>query len=76
MPLLVAAKIILLGDVIIRTILYPALVVGVSDRRTQKEIVPMSRTLAALASLVLTVLAVVVLYPPECAYACSCAIPP
>jgi hypothetical protein len=36
----------------------------------------MSRTLAALAFSVLAVLGVVLLYPPECAYACSCAIPP
>jgi hypothetical protein len=52
------------------------LVVGVSDRCTQKELVPMSRTLATLASLVLTVLGVVVLLPPDCASACSCALPP
>ena len=32
----------------------------------------MSRTLAALASLVLIVLGVVFLYPPDCAHACSC----
>ena len=32
----------------------------------------MSRTLAALASLVLTCLGLLVLYPPKCAYACSC----
>ena len=56
----------------ILTILYAALVVGVSDCLTQKEIVPMSRTLAALASLVLIVLGVVFLYPPDCAHACSC----
>ena len=61
-----------MGDVPIRANPYTGLVVGVSDRCTQKEIVPMSRTLAALASLVLTVLGVVVLYPPECAYACTC----
>jgi len=36
----------------------------------------MSRTLAALASLVLTVLGVAVLSSPDCAYACSCALPP
>jgi hypothetical protein len=36
----------------------------------------MSRPLAALALSVLTVLGVVVLYPPECAHACSCAMPP
>ena len=35
----------------------------------------MSRTLAALASLVLTVLGVVLLFSPDCAYACSCAMP-
>ena len=35
----------------------------------------MSRTLVALASLVLAVLGVVVLLP-DCAYACSCAMPP
>ena len=33
-PLLLAAKIILLGDVVISTILYAVLVVGVSDRLT------------------------------------------
>jgi hypothetical protein len=69
---MVSAKIILLGDVPIRTILYAALVVGLSVRGTQKEIVLMIRTLAALASLVLTVVGVLVLYPPDCAYACSC----
>lgn len=37
---------------------------------------PMSRTLTTLASVVLTVLGVVVLFPPECAHACSCAMPP
>ena len=36
----------------------------------------MSRTLAILASLVLVVLGVVFLFPPDCAYACSCPIPP
>jgi hypothetical protein len=36
----------------------------------------MSRPLAALAFSVLTVLGVVLLYPPDCASACSCAIPP
>jgi len=55
-----------------RTIFYAVLVIGVSDCRTQKEIVLMSRTLAALASLVLVVLGVVFLYPPDCAHACSC----
>ena len=70
----VSTKIITLGDVTIRTILYAALVVGMSDHRTRKEIMPMSRTLAALASLVLTVVGVVFLYP-ECAYACSCPLP-
>jgi hypothetical protein len=34
LPAPVAAKIILLGDVPIRTILYAVLVVGVTDRRT------------------------------------------
>ena len=57
MPALVAAKIILLGDVPIRTIHYAVLVVGVYDHRMQMELVPMSRTLAALASIVLTGLA-------------------
>jgi hypothetical protein len=38
--------------------------------------VPMRRTVATLASLVLTVLAVVVLYPPTCVHACSCIAPP
>jgi hypothetical protein len=38
-PPLVAAKIILLGDVPGRTILYAVLVVEASDRRTQKELV-------------------------------------
>jgi hypothetical protein len=32
----------------------------------------MSKTLAILTSLVLTVIGIVVLYPPDCAYACSC----
>ena len=45
LPLLVVAKIILLGDVMIRTILYAVLVVGASDRRTHKEFAPMSRSL-------------------------------
>jgi hypothetical protein len=36
----------------------------------------MSRTLGALDSLVLTVQGVVVLFSPDCAYACSCALPP
>ena len=36
----------------------------------------MSRPLAALSSLVLTVLGVVFLYPPDCAHACSCFGPP
>src|SRR5919107_6429600 len=49
---------------------------GASDGCTQKEIVPMSRTLAALASLVLTSLGLLVLYPPKCAYACSCMVVP
>jgi hypothetical protein len=39
LSLLVAAKIILLGDVPGRTINYAVLVVGASDRRTQKELV-------------------------------------
>jgi hypothetical protein len=46
----VAAKIIHSRDAPIHTIPYTALVVGVSDHGTQKELVPMSRTLAALAS--------------------------
>ena len=37
---------------------------------------PMSRALATLAFSIFAVLGVVVLYPPECAYACSCAILP
>ena len=74
MPPLVAAKIILLGDVPIRTILYDVLVVGASDRRTHKELVPMSRPLAALASLALTGLGLLVLLP-DCASACSCVLP-
>jgi hypothetical protein len=76
LPPVVAAKIIHSRDAPIHTNPYTALVVGVSDHRTQKELVPMSRTLAALASLVLTVLGVVVLFSPDCAYACSCAMPP
>jgi len=48
-----------------------------ADRGKWKEIVSMgSRPLAALASLVVTVLGVVLLFPPDCAYACSCAMPP
>jgi len=46
-------------------------VVGVPDRHTHKELADMSRPLAALASLVLAVLGVVVLIP-DCASACSC----
>jgi hypothetical protein len=38
--------------------------------------VPISRALATLAFSIFAVLGVVVLYPPECAYACSCAILP
>jgi hypothetical protein len=38
--------------------------------------VPVRRTLATLASVVLTVLGVVVLYPPKCVHACSCIAPP
>ena len=34
------------------------------------------RPLAALASVVLTVLGIVFLLPPKCAHACSCAMPP
>ena len=61
----------------IRTIPYAVLfVVGVSDRSTYKELVAMSsRPLAALASVVLAVLGFVFLLP-ECASACSCAMPP
>ena len=44
--------------------------------RLMKEFLPMSRPLAALGLSVLTVLGAVVLYPPECARACSCAMPP
>lgn len=36
----------------------------------------MRRTVATLASVVLTVLGVMVLYPPKCAHACSCIAPP
>jgi hypothetical protein len=36
----------------------------------------MSRTLAALASLVLTSLGLLVLYPPKCVHACSCVLHP
>ena len=75
LPPLAAKKIILSRAVPTRTKPYTAFVVGVSDRRTQKEVVPVSRTLVALAFLVLAVLGVVVLLP-ECAYACSCALPP
>jgi hypothetical protein len=56
----VAAKIILLGDVIIRTILYAVLVVGASDRLMHtRSFAPMrsSRLLAALAPIVLADLA-------------------
>jgi hypothetical protein len=60
-----------LGDVPIHTILYAVLVVGASDCRTQKEIVPVSRPLAALASLGLMGLSLLVLLP-DCAIACSC----
>ena len=69
-----AAKVILLGDMPILPILYPALVVGASDRRTHEELAPMiRRPLAALASLLLTVLGAVFLLP-DCASACTCAI--
>ena len=44
--------------------------------RLTKEFLPMSRALSALALSVLTVLGVMVLYPPACAHACSCAMPP
>jgi hypothetical protein len=65
-----------LGDVPILTIFYAALVVGASDRRTHEELAPMiRRPLAALASLLLTVLGAVFLLP-DCASACSCAVPP
>jgi hypothetical protein len=58
--------------VLIRTIRYPALVVGVPDRRTHKEFVPMSsRPLGVLTSVVLAVLGFVFLIP-DCASACSC----
>jgi len=58
----------------ILTILYPAFVVGASDRRTHEELAPMiRRPLAALASLLLTVLGAVFLLP-DCASACTCAI--
>ena len=65
-----------MGDVPILTIFYAALVVGASDRRTHEELAPMiRRPLAALASLLLTVLGAVFLLP-DCASACSCAVPP
>jgi hypothetical protein len=73
LPPLVAAKIVLLGDVPIRTILYAVLVVGTSDRFTHKELVPMSRLLAALASLVLMGFSLLFLHL-DCASACSCAV--
>jgi hypothetical protein len=60
----------------IGTRLYDAFMVGhPADRRTHEELAPMiRRPLAALASVVLTVLGVVFLLP-DCASACSCAIP-
>jgi len=73
LPPLVATNITQKDDVTIITIAYTALVVGVSDRRTHKELVPMSRTLAALASVVLTVSGLVFLLP-DCASACMCLI--
>jgi hypothetical protein len=77
LPLLVATRTIRSGDAPIRTNPYTALVVGASDRRTHKELlVPLSRPVATLVSLVLMGLALVVLLPPECASACSCAMPP
>jgi hypothetical protein len=46
-----------------------------ADRRKWKELVSMgNRPLAALTSLVVAVLGVVFLFPPDCASACSCAI--
>jgi hypothetical protein len=71
LPPLVVTKIIRLGDAPIRTSPYTAVVFGASDRRTQKKLVAMSRSLAALASVLLTVLGLVVLLP-DCASACSC----
>jgi hypothetical protein len=44
--------------------------------RLSKEPGPKSRPLAALVFSVLTVLGIALLYPPECAYACTCAMPP
>jgi len=62
---------------VIVTRLYDALVVGhPADSRTHEELAPMiRRPLAALVSVVLTVLGVVFLLP-DCASACSCAMPP
>jgi hypothetical protein len=64
-----------LGVVIIGTNIYDALAVGMPDRGTYEELVPMSRRpLAALISVVLSVLGVVFVFPPDCASACMCAI--
>jgi hypothetical protein len=66
LPLLVATRTIRSGDAPIRTNPYTALVVGASDRRTHKELlVPLSRPVATLVSLVLMGLALVVLLPPR-----------
>src|SRR5215208_1014046 len=68
LPLLVATRTIRSGDAPIRTNPYTALVVGASDRRTHKELlVPLSRPVATLVSLVLMGLALVVLLPPPSA---------
>jgi hypothetical protein len=48
-------------------------VVGTSDRRTRKELAPIIRPLAALASVILMVFGLMTLIP-DCASACSCAI--
>jgi hypothetical protein len=76
LPPLVATNIVRLVDVTIRTTSYNALAVGVPDRPPHKELVPMSRPLTALASLVLTALGGVLLLPPQCASACQCTMLP
>jgi hypothetical protein len=66
-----------LRDVAIHTTSYDGLVVGVPDRPLHKELAPMSRRpLAALASVVLTVLGIVFVLPPQCASACQCTMLP
>lgn len=63
----------------IGTRFYDAPAVGhPADRVTHEELAPMIRRplVALLASLVLATLGVVFLLPPQCAYACSCAMLP